>query len=155
MKDNNLSLDKLKKERAKIEKEAAERRKEAYKKEIGEAKKIDGHEKSRIALEKLQLAWVKANLTFTALGFTAYKFYYSRVHDGGHPIGRYITGRELGIFLNALAFVVLVAATFQHKQKYDVLKAKYPDVSYSIALRLSYCILAFSFLVLLLIIFRL
>ena len=137
-----------------MEKAASQRRREANRRAIEEEKKKDGYEKTRIALEKLQLAWIKANLTFTALGFTAYKFYYSRVQEGKTHIGHYITGRELGMFLVALAFVVLVASTLQHKQKFTNLKARYPEVSYSITLRLSYCILTFSFIVLLLIIFR-
>ncbi len=151
---DTLNFDKMRKERARLEKVAAQRRREIARRETEEEKKKDGYEKTRIALEKLQLAWIKANLTFTALGFTAYKFYYSRVQEGKTHLGHYITGRELGIFLNALAFVILVASTLQHREKYTKLKSRYPEVSYSITLRLSYCILAFSFIVLQLIIFR-
>src|SRR5262245_44600365 len=145
---DTLNFDKMRKERARLEKVAAQKRREANRREMEEEKKKDGYEKTRIALEKLKMAWIKAKVTFTVLDFTAYKLYHSRVQERKAHLGHYITVRELGIFLNALAFVILVASTLQHKEKFTKLRLRYPEVSYSITLRLSYCILVFSFIVL-------
>ena len=152
---------KKKKEIARIEQEVAKRKneiarikKEAAKREMDEAKKEYNNEKSRIVLERLQLNWIKWNITCIALGFTAYKFYQSRVQEGANMDRYYITGRELGIFLISLGFITLLLATLQHKKNIAYLRSRYPNMHYSLALRLSYVILTFSVIVFLMVIFR-
>ena len=145
---------KRKKEIERLQKEAANRKKEQDKIEKEAAKKIVDLEKSRIALERLQLNWVKWNITCIALGFTAYKFWYARVHDEKNAIGYYVTGREIGFFLISLGFISLLIATRQHKKSIANLKLQYENMHYSVSLRLSYVILTFSVIVFLMVLLR-
>ena len=161
MKNNQLKNDKIEKEVAKKKKEmekmqeaAAKRRREIEKREIAALKKENDAERSRIASEKLQLNWIKWNITCLGLGFTAYKFYYARLENHQSPIGHYITGQEIGMFLIALGFVTLIFATIQHRKKVEQLKLLLPTIQYSLSLRLSYVILVFSVLVFLIVILR-
>ena len=161
MKNNQFKGDKTEKEVAKkkmemekIQEAAAKRRREIEKKEIALLKKENDAERSRIASEKLQLNWIKWNITCLGLGFTAYKFYYARLENHQSPIGHYITGQEIGMFLIALGFVTLALATIQHKRKIEQLKLLMPTMHYSLSLRLSYVILIFSVLVFLVVILR-
>ena len=103
MKNNQFKGSKIEEEvaRKKMEMEkmreaATKRRREIEKKEMDAIKKENDAEKSRIALEKLQLNWIKWNITCLGLGFTAYKFYYTRLEHNQSPIGHYITGQEIG-----------------------------------------------------------
>jgi uncharacterized membrane protein YidH (DUF202 family) len=64
-------------------------------------------EKFRIVLERLQINWIKWNVTCIALGFAAYKFYYSRVSEGKSPLNYNVTGRDIGIFLMTLGTLAL------------------------------------------------
>jgi len=161
MKNNQFKGDKIEKEVAKKKKEmekmqeaAAKRRKEIEKMEMAVIKKENDAEKSRIASEKLQLNWIKWNVTCLGLGFTAYKFYYARLENNQSPIGYYITGQEIGMFLIVLGFVTLTFATLQHKKKVEKLKLLLPTMNYSLSLRLSYVILCFSVLVFLIVLLR-
>jgi uncharacterized membrane protein YidH (DUF202 family) len=161
MKNNQFKGDKIEKEIARKKKEmekmqeaAAQRRREIEKKEIALLKKENDAERSRVASEKLQLNWIKWNITCLGLGFTAYKFYYARLENHQSPIGHYITGQEIGMFLIALGFVTLTFATIQHKRKIEQLKLLMPTMHYSLSLRLSYVILVFSVLVFLVVILR-
>ena len=161
MKNNEFKGDKIEKEVAKKKKEmekileaASKRRKEIEKKEIAVLKKENDAERSRIASEKLQLNWIKWNITCLGLGFTAYKFYYARLENNQSPIGHYITGQEIGMFLIILGFVTLAFATLQHKKKVENLKSQSPTMHYSLSLRLSYVILVFSLLVFLIVLLR-
>jgi len=147
-------IEKKKREMEKMQEAAAKRRKEIEKKEIALLKKENDAERSRIASEKLQLNWIKWNITCLGLGFTAYKFYYARLENHQSPIGHYITGQEIGMFLIALGFVTLALATIQHKRKIEQLKLLMPTMHYSLSLRLSYVILVFSVLVFLVVILR-
>src|SRR5687767_2620934 len=143
-----------KKEMEKMQEAAAKRRREIEKREIAILKKENDAERSRIASEKLQLNWIKWNITCLGLGFAAYKFYYARLEHNQSPIGHYITGQEIGMFLIALGFVTLAFATIQHKKKVENLKLLLPTMQYSLSLRLSYVILVFSILVFLIVILR-
>lgn len=143
-----------KKDAARLAKEVAKRKKEREKREIQVEKREAGFEKSRITMERLQLAWIKANLTFTALGFTAYKFYYARIEDGLDPRKYFITGKELGIFLIIVGFSMLLIATLQHKRKVTELKMRYEKMQYSTTLLLSWLMLSFSVIVMLMVMFR-
>ena len=143
-----------KKEMEKMQEAAAKRRKEIEKRERAAIKKENDIEKSRTASERLQLNWIKWNITCLGLGFTAYKFYYTRLEHNQSPIGHYITGQEIGMFLIALGFVTLAFATIQHKKKVGNLKLLLPTMQYSLSLRLSYVILVFSILVFLIVILR-
>jgi uncharacterized membrane protein YidH (DUF202 family) len=161
MKNNEFKGDKIEKEVAKkkmemekMQEAAAKRRREIEKKEIALLKKENDAERSRVASEKLQLNWIKWNITCLGLGFTAYKFYYARLENHQSPIGHYITGQEIGMFLIALGFVTLTFATIQHKKKIEQLKLLMPTMHYSLSLRLSYVILVFSLLVFLVVILR-
>lgn len=161
MKNNQFKGDKIEKEVAKKKKEmekmqeaATKRRKEIEKMEMAAIKKENDAEKSRIASEKLQLNWIKWNVTCLGLGFTAYKFYYARLENNQSPIGHYITGQEIGMFLIVLGFVTLTFATLQHKKKVENLKLQLPTMHYSLSLRLSYVILCFSVLVFLIVLLR-
>ena len=147
-------IEKKKREMEKMQEAAAKRRKEIEKKEIALLKKENDAERSRVASEKLQLNWIKWNITCLGLGFTAYKFYYARLENHQSPIGHYITGQEIGMFLIALGFITLTFATIQHKRKIEQLKLLMPTMHYSLSLRLSYVILIFSVLVFLVVILR-
>jgi len=163
MKNNQFKgdKDKIEKEVArkkmemeKMQEAAAKRRREKERREIALLKKENDAERSRVASEKLQLNWIKWNITCLGLGFTAYKFYYTRLENHQSPIGHYITGQEIGMFLIALGFVTLAFATIQHKRKIEQLKLLMPTMHYSLSLRLSYVILVFSVLVFLVVILR-
>ena len=161
MKNNQFKGNKIEEEVAKkkmemekMQEAAAKRRREKEKREIAILKKENDAERSRVASEKLQLNWIKWNITCLGLGFTAYKFYYTRLENHQSPIGHYITGQEIGMFLIALGFVTLAFATIQHKRKIEQLKLLMPTMHYSLSLRLSYVILVFSVLVFLVVILR-
>jgi uncharacterized membrane protein YidH (DUF202 family) len=131
------------------------RKKEEQKRlSAGEKREYD-FERSRIASEKLQLAWVKANITFTGLGFAVYKFYQSRLEHGNHPIGHYITGRHLGLFLTLVGVGALALATWQHYHKVSQLKMKYAKEYRSVSLLLSYVVLGFDAIIMAMILFHL
>ncbi|HZI52678.1 MAG TPA: DUF202 domain-containing protein [Chitinophagaceae bacterium] len=149
-----LSISKIEKELAKKKIEVARMQRNAAKKEADETKKEYTLERSRVAFERLQLNWIKWNITCIALGFTAYKFWYARVHEQGLQLGYYVTGREIGIFLIVLGFVSLLMATRQHKKNIRKLKLNYENMQPSISLKLSYVILVFSVIVFLIVIFR-
>ena len=144
----------VQKELARKKEEMARMQRQAARREMDAAKRDFNLEKSRIALERLQLNWIKWNLTCIALGFTAYKFYYARVEKGDNLIGYYITGREIGIFLAFLGLITLLFATVQHRKNIAKLKLQYTSMHYSLSLRLSYVVLGFSVIVLLMIILR-
>ena len=161
MKNNQFKGDKMekeiekkKREMEKMQEAAAKRRREIEKREIAVLKKENDAERSRIASEKLQLNWIKWNITCLGLGFTAYKFYYTRLEHNQSPIGHYITGQEIGMFLIVLGFVTLAFATIQHKKKVENLKLLLPTMHYSLSLRVSYIILVFSVLVFLIVLLR-
>ena len=161
MKNNQFKGDKMekeierkKREMEKMQEAAAKRRREIEKREIAALKKENDAERSRIASEKLQLNWIKWNITCLGLGFTAYKFYYTRLEHNQSPIGHYITGQEIGMFLIVLGFVTLAFATIQHKKKVEKLKLLLPTMHYSLSLRVSYIILVFSVLVFLIVLLR-
>ena len=161
MKNNQFKGDKLEKEVAKkkmemekMQEAAAKRRREKERREIAILKKENDAERSRVASEKLQLNWIKWNITCLGLGFTAYKFYYTRLENHQSPIGHYITGQEIGMFLIVLGFVTLAFATIQHKKKVENLKLLLPTMHYSLSLRVSYIILVFSVLVFLIVLLR-
>jgi uncharacterized membrane protein YidH (DUF202 family) len=151
---NKMKIKQIEKEEAKRKKEMAKLEKDAAKREADAFKKEATLEKSRVALERLQLNWVKWNITCIALGFTAYKFWYARVHDEKNVIGYYITGREVGLFLIVLGFVSLLIATRQHKKSVTNLKLQYENMHRSVSLRLSYVILVFSVIVFLMVLLR-
>ena len=120
---------------------------------LAERKEIE-FDRSHVASEKLQLAWVKANITFIGLGFAVYKFYQSRLEHGQHPLSHYLTGRHLGIFLTLIGTAALSFTTWQHFHKVAQLKMKYAKQYQSASLLLSYVILGFDIIILVIILFR-
>jgi uncharacterized membrane protein YidH (DUF202 family) len=143
-----------KKEEERTEKELARLKKEAAQREKDAAKRDYTLERSRIALERLQLNWIKWNITCMALGFSSYKFFRSRVEEGKRTLGEYVNGREIGIFLISIGFLMLLLATFQHRKNVAKLKSEYETMSRSLSLFLSYFILGFSIMILLLVVFK-
>ena len=99
------------------------------------------------------------SITFVALGFTAYKAFYTRIEEGKEPLNQYynsiVNGRSIAIFLILVAFIGLFQATLQHRKNWEKLKIYYPSMSYSIALTQSYLILGFTLLLLLVVLFNL
>lgn len=128
---------------------------ELEKKEKKKTKQDFSYERLRLALERLQLAWLRAAITFVALGFTAYRYYLSRVADGLEPLVGGFNGRNIGLFLLAMAFFGLLQATIQHRRSLSRLKAAHPTLPYSISLVQSYFILAFTLSLLLVVLLRL
>ncbi len=125
------------------------------KEEKKKAKKELGYERVRLALERLQLAWLRTAITFVALGFTAYRYYLSRVEDGLEPLGGTFNGRNIGLFLLLMAFMGLLQATLQHRRSWAKLKHFYPGLPYSISQIQSYFILAFTLSLLVMVWWRL
>lgn len=128
---------------------------DAEKQERKRAKKELGYERIRLALERLQLAWLRTAITFVALGFTAYRYYLSRVEDGLEPLAGVFNGRNIGLFLLLMAFIGLAQSTMQHRRSWTRLKAFYPEIPYSVALLQSYFVLALTFTLLLVVLLRL
>ena len=133
----------------------AKRKKEEQKRISAEEKRESDFERSRIASEKLHLAWVKANITFIGLGFAVYKFYQSRLDHGKHPIGHLVTGRHLGLFLALVGLAALSLATWQHYHKVAQLNMKFAKQYQSVSLLLSYVVLGFDIIILVVILFHL
>ncbi len=128
---------------------------EKQRKEFKKGKKELSLERVRLALERLQLAWLRTAITFIALGFTAYRFYYDRVSQGDSPISHFFNGRVIGPFLIFVGFLGLSQATWQHRKNWDRLGRYYPGMSYSVALIQSYLVLLFTFILLFFVIFKL
>lgn len=128
---------------------------EKAKKEFKKGKKELSLERVRLALERLQLAWLRTAITFIALGFTAYRFYYDRVSHGESPVSVFFNGRIIGPFLMFVGFLGLSQATIQHRKNWERLGKYYPGMSYSVALIQSYLVLIFTFVLLLFVIFKL
>jgi uncharacterized membrane protein YidH (DUF202 family) len=124
------------------------------KKEKKKAKNEMSLERIRLALERLQLAWLRFAMTMIALGFTSYRFFYSRVEEGKAPLLQFISGREIGIFLIAIGFLGLLQATRHHIRTSSKLKAQYKAMQYSVALIQSYLVLALALFLLLTVIFK-
>jgi len=154
IKDNQFKPGRIDKEEIKKKQEMARQEKNAAKREMDAVRRENNLEKSRTSLERLQLNWIKWNITCMALGFTAYKFYYARIERGEEPLGHELTGRGIGIILISLGLISLLIATLQHKKSVQKLKLQYENMHYSLTLRLSYVIMVFSFLILLMVIFR-
>jgi uncharacterized membrane protein YidH (DUF202 family) len=132
---------------------ASETQEQLEKKEEKKGKKELGFERVRLALERLQLAWLRTALTFVALGFTAYKFYYERVEQGkAHLYG--FNGRNIGLFLIFLASLGLTQSILQHRRSWSRLRQYYPELPYSASLIQSYFILAFSVILFFIVLLR-
>ncbi len=101
--------------------------------------------RNRTAFERLQLAWIRASLTLLTIGVGAYEYFYNRREEGKAPLMQFISGRELGLFLIFTSFVMLLLATLQHLESISTLKKYYPDMQYSVATILSFLLLALSF----------
>ncbi len=128
---------------------------ELLKKELKRGKKEIGFERVRLALERLQLAWLRTAITFVALGFTAYRYYLSRVEDGKEQLLSYLNGSGIGKFLIFVGLLGLLQATLQHRKNCAKLKIHYPTMPYSISLVQSYFVLAFTLGLFLSVIFEL
>ena len=111
-------------------------------------------ERNRTAFERLQLAWIRSCLTIMAIGVGAYEYFYNRLEAGKEPLLSFVSGRELGLLLIFTACVMLVLATLQHKRKMDLMKKQYPEMEYSIASWLSYFLIALTFFLSCMIVFR-
>lgn len=127
---------------------------DAEKQQKKKGKKELSFERVRLALERLQLGWMRTAITFVALGFTSFKFYYGRVEEGKHPLTQYVNGRTIGIFLILVGLVGLLQATLQHRKNLTRLKLYYPEMYYSVSLIQSYSILIFTAVILWLAIFN-
>jgi uncharacterized membrane protein YidH (DUF202 family) len=119
--------------------------KEDKKKEKKEGKKQIQLERTRTAFERLQLAWIRTSLTMLTIGVGAYEYFYSRLEKGQATLLNLITGRELGFFLIVTAFSMLLLATIQHSKNMRLLKKRYKEMRFSVAMVLSYLLLALSF----------
>jgi len=119
--------------------------KDGNKREKKEGKKLIQLERTRTAFERLQLAWIRSCLTMLTIGVGAYEYFYSRLEKGEASLLNLITGRELGFFLIAAAFAMLLLATIQHTKNMATLKKQYPKMRFSVAMVLSYLLLALSF----------
>lgn len=115
------------------------------KREKKEGKKLIQLERTRTAFERLQLAWIRSCLTMITIGVGAYEYFYNRQEKGQATLLNLITGRELGFFLIAAAFTMLLLATIQHTKNMATLKKQYPTMRFSVAMVLSYLLLALSF----------
>jgi len=115
------------------------------KREKKEGKKLIQLERTRTAFERLQLAWIRSCLTMLTIGVGAYEYFYNRLEKGQASLLNLITGRELGFFLIAVAFAMLLLATIQHTKNMATLKKQYPTMRFSVAMVLSYLLLALSF----------
>ncbi len=125
------------------------------KKEFKRGKKEIGFERVRLALERLQLAWLRTAITFVALGFTAYRYYLSRVEDGKEQLLSYLNGNGIGKFLIFVGLLGLLQATLQHRRNCAKLKIYYPSMPYSISMIQSYFVLAFTLALFVSVIFEL
>lgn len=114
-------------------------------KEGKKAKKQIQLERTRTAFERLQLAWIRTGLTLLAIGVGAYEYYFNRIEAGKSPLLKHITGRELALFFIFTAFTMVLLATLQHRKNTALLKQQYPEMQYSVALLLSYIMLAITF----------
>jgi uncharacterized membrane protein YidH (DUF202 family) len=102
-------------------------------------------ERNRTAFERLQLAWIRTCLTMLTIGVGSYEYFYNRLEKGQAPLLNLITGRELGLFLILCAFAMLLLATLQHTKNMTSLKRHFPEMRFSVAMVLSYLLLALSF----------
>jgi uncharacterized membrane protein YidH (DUF202 family) len=101
-------------------------------------------EKLRVTFERSQLAWIRTSLTFTALGFTAYRVFRERLEEGKQAALSIVNGQQIGIFLIIVGFASLLFATLQHINNQAKLKAHYDEMKYSITLLVSYVLLVFT-----------
>lgn len=130
-----------------------ERKRKEEKKELKRGRKELSLERVRLALERLLLAWLRTAITFVALGFTSYKFYYERVEKHEATLS-YVNGRTIGMFLIFVGFVGLLQATLQHRDNWRKLGKYYPDLPYSVALTQALLVLAFTGVLFVIVIFN-
>ena len=154
IKNDLTAIAKKNKEEAERKRQMARIEREKERRIMDGEKKDLGLERYRIALEKLQAIWIKWNITCIALGFAAYKFYYSRMISGDVPLGGGVNGWHIGICLVLMGIITLVFATLQHKVNVTNLKLRVKNMQYSLSLRLSYFLIFFSLMVLLLTLLR-
>ena len=128
-------------------------KKKEEKKSFKRGKKELGLERVRLALERLLLAWLRTAITFVALGFTSYKFYYERVEKHEATLS-YVNGRTIGMFLIFVGFVGLLQATLQHRANWHKLGKYYANLQYSVALTQALWVLAFTGGLLVMVIFN-
>ena len=126
-----------------------------HKSEKKGSKKMLSLERLRLATERLQLARIRTTLTLVALGFTAYKVFFTRAEAGLQPLLDFPNGRHMGIFLIALGFLSLLLATPQHLKSISKIKAMMEDMPYSLSSVLTYFILLLSLVLFVTVMFRL
>ncbi|MCL6258328.1 DUF202 domain-containing protein [Aquiflexum sp. TKW24L] len=125
------------------------------KKEKKKAEKLLQNERTRVSFERLQLAWIRTSVTLLVVGIGAYQYFFERIESGRTGFLKHLTGSQVGILLVMLSFVVLLFATIQHHQNMSKLKETYPEMRKSISSFLAYIIMAVSFTLSLMVIFRL
>lgn len=125
------------------------------KREKKKTKKLLQKERIRVAFERLQLAWIRTSVTLLVVGIGAYQYFYERIESGRTGFLKHLTGAQVGILLIIVSFLLLLFATIQHLQNMSKLKETYPEMRKSIGAFLAYIIMAISFTLSVMAIFRL
>lgn len=125
------------------------------KKEKKKTTKLLQNERIRVAFERLQLAWIRTSVTLLVVGIGAYQYFYERIESGRTGFLKHLTGSQVGILLIIVSFLVLLFATIQHLQNMSKLKETYPEMRKSIGTFLAYIIMAISFTLSVMAIFKL
>jgi putative membrane protein len=92
------------------------------------------YDRTRLAYERTLMAWVRTGVSLISFGFTIYKFFeeFHRAEPGSRTGGLF-GPREFGITMISIGLVAVLLATIQHVIVMHKLRAKDPEVPYSLA----------------------
>ncbi len=92
-------------------------------------------ERTYLAHERTLMAWVRTSTSLITFGFTLYKFFYY-LHEQDpirHP-AQLFGARTFGLLMIGIGVLLLVLATWQHRQVIRRLQIHYVDAPFSLSL---------------------
>ena len=89
------------------------------------------YERTYLAHERTQMAWLRTCLSFISFGFTISKFFeFLQQRGAAEPL---LNARAVGIVMIAIGMVALALAFVQHLRLLRTLRARCPDLPFSLA----------------------
>ena len=95
-------------------------------------------ERTFLAYERTLMAWIRTATPLITFGFTLYKFFvYLHEQDPIKHPQQLLGARSFGLLMIGVGLVMLVLATWQHRQQTKYLKTYFADVPFSLSLVLA------------------
>ena len=89
-------------------------------------------DRTRLAHDRTLMAWVRTATSLISFGFTIYKFFQTLQEKGEAREGRLLGPREFALIMIGIGLTALALATIQHRREMMKMRARYPEVPYSL-----------------------